>query len=186
MLSICRLVPMGHGRGEFQELERFRAIDFPPNGPSHATELQKYILDQALQLVALEDHGSTSDSQIVLLSTTGRIVAVEGLGQRGHHNGMQWVGGSQSHRPGLLEPQTSEPARELPAFMCERQPFSHGPMAPNCFEVIDSQGRAWHCYQVVAGLLDWSVLPQLGRLQRCQSRDLPDQLGHVPDRFGLE
>ena len=48
MLSISRLVPLGHGHSDLQEMERYRAIDFPVAGPSQATDQQKDILAAAL------------------------------------------------------------------------------------------------------------------------------------------
>ena len=51
MLSISRLVPLGHGHSDLQEMERYRAIDFPVAGPSQATDQQKDILAAAPRAV---------------------------------------------------------------------------------------------------------------------------------------
>lgn len=164
MLSICRFVPVENGHGELQELERFREVDVPNTGPSEATERQKDALDQALKAVGLEDHDSSSGGQLVLVSSTGRIVAVEIVEKHGRPRHFMWI------------PQSSEGLPEVPFFMCEERASFDNQMSPSCFELTDSQGRSWHCYQVAEGLLDSTEFPEKGGLRHCQRGDLPAQL----------
>ena len=189
MLSICRLVPLDHGRSHFQQVERFREIDFPSGGPAEATQRQRDILDDALRALAREDDESASGAQLVLVSACGRIVAVEIVESRGESNRFMWVDSLPTDRQWLREPQSSAAVMEMSTFMCEQQLFGSSRVSPNCFEIIDSLGRMWQCYEVDAGSLDWGEFPELGGLLHCRREDLADQLSRttvlhaVIDRF---
>ena len=149
MLSICRFVAAEHGP-ELQPLERFRAVDIPNAGLSEATELQKDALNQALKTVDLEDCHASNGGQLVLVSSTGRIVAVEIIEKHGHPHHFIWI------------PQLAEGFPETPFLMCEEQASFDNRISPSCFELTDSQGRSWHCYQVTARLLDSTEFPEPG------------------------
>ena len=177
MLSICRLVPVEHGHGDLQQMERFQEIDFPSAGPSQATDRQKDILDQALKAISREDHDSSSGGQIVLVSPGGRIVAVENVEQPAEPNGFTWCACLLAVRQGPLETQQTEGDAELPTFMCEEQESSGNQIAPHCFEITDSLGRSWVVYQVRAGIVDWSEFQEMGGIQICQREDLAVRLG---------
>jgi hypothetical protein len=165
MLSICRLVTLGHGQVDLQQMERYREINFPSEGPAQATERNTDALEQALEAISLEDHHSLSGCQMVLLSLEGRIVAFENPVQRGKLNTFTW---------GVVAP--PDKSTNVLTFMCEQQEFG-GKMNPHCFEIIDSLGRSWCCYQVTPGLLDWSEFVEMGGIQLCRREELARQLG---------
>lgn len=179
MLSICRLVPVDHGHGDLQQLQRYRDIDFPIAGPLQATDQQKETLDRALRAVSREDHDSSSGGQIVLVSSSGRIVAVENAEQHDRGNGFSWGGCLPAVRPCLLEPSPLEAISELPIFMCEEQSPWSGRVLPHCFEVIDSLGRSWSVYQVKAELMRQFKLQHFAGVQICQREELSDRLGRM-------
>jgi hypothetical protein len=171
MLSICRLVPLGHGHGDLQQMERYREIDFPIEGPSQATDWQKDILAEALKTLFLEDHDSSSGAQIVLISPCGRILAFENVERRGEPNSFTWGD--------VLLVVPPEGLPELPTFMCEQQTSCGSQMNSDCFEITDSLGRSWIAYQVRAGLENWSEFPETDGIQICQREDLANRLGRV-------
>lgn len=176
MLSICRLVPVDHGRGELQQMERYREIDFPIAGPSQATDQQKEILDRALKDVSLEDHDSSSGAQIVLVSPSGRIVAVENVEQHGRPDGFTWSGFLPAVRQRFLEPPPLEEFADLSTFICEEQSPWDSRVSRHCFEVIDSLGRSWSVYQVRAEQMHQFKLQDMGGVQTCRREDLADRL----------
>ena len=171
MLSILRLVPFGHGHGDLQQMERYREIDFPVAGPSQATDLQKDIFAEALSAISLEDDGSSSSAQLVLISPGGRIVAFQNVEQPGTPNSFTW--GDRLH----IVPPAGLP--DSPTFMCEQQSWSGSTMSRDCFEITDSLGRSWSVVQVKAGLANWSEFPETGGIQTCQREDLADRLGQM-------
>lgn len=185
VLSICRLVPVDHGHCDFQQLERYRDIDFPVAGPSRATEQQKETLERALRGISLEDHNSSSGAQIVLVSSRGRIVAIENAEQHDSANGFTWIGCLPAPRSCLRDPPTLQDSPsldavpELPVFMCEEQSPWGGRVLPHCFEVVDSLGRSWSVYQLRAELLRQFTLQDMGGVQICRREELSDRLGRV-------
>jgi hypothetical protein len=171
MLRISRLVPLGQGHSDLQDMERYREIDFPVAGPSQATDQQKAILAEALQAVSLEDHDSSSGGQMVLISPSGRILAFENARQLGTPSSFTW-----GDRRLVVLP--AGPA-ELPTFMCEQRVSCDGHMNPNCFEITDSLGRSWIAYEVNPGLADWSKFPETDGIQICPREDLANRLGQA-------
>ena len=174
MLSICRMVPTDLGQSDLQHMERYRDIDFPSTGPLQATDRQKAILEEALDTISLQDHGSSRDAQIVLVSSRGRIVAIENITQPGMHNRLKWV-----DLPRVASPLPTAGSYVLPTFMCEEQTSRGNTLNPHCFEVTDSRRRCWTVYEVRAGLVDQSEFPAMSGIQICEREDLADRLGRV-------
>ncbi len=133
-----------------------------------------------MQAIAKEDVEASGGSQLVLVSAEGRIVAVEAQRQRGQGIRFTWV-----DRPALIQvcvpkSQPADDLGEMLTYMCEETTTPCGGGHRNCFEISDSLGRVWQCYQVEEGILDWSSFPELGGLQHCQRQDLPARLSLSP------
>jgi hypothetical protein len=174
MLSICRMVSTDDGRNELRPLEQYRDVDFPSTGPLQATDQQKAVLDDALKAIFLQDHGLSNGAQIVLVSSRGRIVAIENFKGRGTANRLTWI-----DLPLVVSLQSPAGSQELPTFMCEEQVTHSDDMNPHCFEVTDSRGRSWTVYQVREGLVDCCETPAMNGIQVCEREDLADRLGRA-------
>jgi hypothetical protein len=78
------------GTAELEAIVRYQAIDFPSTGPATATAAQKAALAKAVEDVVAKE---ARFGQIVLATraTTGGIVAVENLSQRGKPESLVWL-----------------------------------------------------------------------------------------------
>src|ERR1044071_4332786 len=90
MLTMYRFMNRENGRGELEPIIRYQKIDFPIGGPSQATAEQKDSLARAVADAASKE---ARYGQVVLATwtTTGAIVAVENLEDRGSPDSLVWL-----------------------------------------------------------------------------------------------
>ena len=90
MLSMYRFISRSSGSADLEPIVRYQAIDFPSTGPESATAAQIAALAKALEDVVAKE---ARFGQIVLATraTTGGIVAVENLNNRGKLENLIWL-----------------------------------------------------------------------------------------------